>query len=465
MAESTRGRVPRREAGADRLVVVVMPGNAGGAKRPGHPGVLAGQPREREEPAGAPKPFEISKNLVWEAWKRVRSNGGSAGADGVTIEQYEQNLTGELYKLWNRMSSGSYMPAPVLMVDIPKTSGGVRTLSIPTVADRIAQTAAKMVLEPCMEPVMHPDSYGYRPGRSALDAVGRCRERCWRSDWVIDLDIESFFDSVDRNFLMKAVGHHTDSRWVLLYVQRWLNAPLISADHGPATRAHGIPQGSPLSPLLANIYLHYAFDAWMEREFPGVRFERYCDDAIVHCASERDAENIRAAIADRLAGVGLRLNEAKTHIVYCKDSDRRGRFPLTRFDFLGYTFRPRLSRNRFGKTFVNFTPAVSDRAAKSMRREIRRWRLHSRSDKTLDDLARMFNIVIQGWINYYGRYYKSMLYPTFRHLNEILVRWAMKKFKRLHRHERRARQFLAGIGRRQPDLFAHGRFGVRPSAG
>ena len=304
--------------------------------------------------------------------------------------------------------------------------------------------------------------YGYRPGRSAHQAIGVCRERCWRNDWVLDLDIRKFFDSVSWELTLKAVSHHTDLRWVLLYVERWLKAPLQRADGSLVERDRGTPQGSAISPLLANMFLHYAFDAWMAREFPAVRFERYCDDIIVHARSERHARYLWAAIARRLAECGLELNQQKTRIVYCKDDDRRGSYEHTSFDFLSYTFRPRLSKSRYGKHFVNFSPAVSNATKTRLRREMRSWRVARRSDKSLTDLALMFNRKLQGWINYYGRFYKSMLYPVFRHLNDTLVRWAMRKYKRLRRHPTRARGFIAEVARRQPDLFAHWRFGVRP---
>ena len=409
-----------------------------------------------------PKPFEISKWAVWEAYRRVKANKGAAGVDEQSMAEFEQDLSGNLYKLWNRLSSGSYFPPPVRAVEIPKKDGSSRLLGVPTVADRIAQVVARSYLEPSVEPVFHEDSYGYRLGRSAHDALGVCRERCWRQDWVLDLDLKSFFDSVPWDLVLKAVAHHTDQRWILLYVERWLKAPLQREDGRLVERDRGTPQGSAISPLLANLFLHYAFDAWMAREHPTVPFERYCDDIIVHARSERQALQLRAMIARRLADCGLELNERKTRIVYCQDDDRRGSCERTSFDFLGYTFRPRRSKNRYGKFFVNFSPAVSDEAKTRMRREMRSWSVHRRSDKTLTDLALMFNRVLQGWINYYGRFYKSMLYPVFRHFNDTLVRWAMRKYKRLRRHKTRACRFIADVARRQPELFAHWRLGVRP---
>jgi RNA-directed DNA polymerase len=409
-----------------------------------------------------PKSFEISKMAVWEAYRRVKTNKGGAGVDGESMAEFEVDLKANLYKLWNRLSSGSYFPPPVRAVEIPKRDGSSRTLGVPTVADRIAHTVVRGYLEPCVEPVFHKDSYGYRPGRSAHQALRVCRERCWRADWVLDMDIQAFFDSVPWELVLKAVAHHTDLRWVLLYVERWLKAPLQREDGSLVWRDRGTPQGSAISPLLVNMFMHYAFDAWMAREYPAVQFERYSDDVIVHARSERQALQLRAAIAERLAGCGLQLNERKTRVVYCKDDDRRGSYEHTSFDFLSYTFRPRLSKNRFGKYFVNFSPAVSGAAKTRLRREMRRWGVARRSDKSLTDLALMFNRKLQGWINYYGRFYKSMLYPVFRHFNDALVRWAMRKYKRLRRHKTRARQFILAVARRQPYLFAHWRWGVRP---
>ncbi len=386
------------------------------------------------------KPFVIDKWVVWEAYLRVKANKGAAGVDGCTIEQYEQDLKNNLFKLWNRLSSGSYFPPPVKAVAIPKHGGGSRVLGVPTVDDRIAQTVAAMYLERQVEPIFHPDSYGYRRGRSALDAVGRCRERCWRNDWVIDLDVRAFFDSVDHALMLKAVARHTDQRWILLYVKRWLQAPLRQPDGALVARDRGTPQGSAISPVLANLYLHYAFDVWLAREFPAVTFERYCDDAVVHCGSEVQARQVRDALAVRLAQVGLELHPTKTKIVYCKDADRRGDHEV----------------------IVNFLPAVSKDAIKAMGRELRSWHIARRSDKSLDDLALMFNSIVQGWINYYGRFYKSMLYPLLRRINQHLVRWAMRKYKRLRRREKRAGQLLAGASRRSPQLFAHWRIGLKP---
>jgi RNA-directed DNA polymerase len=394
------------------------------------------------------KPFQIDKIVVWEAFQRVKANKGAAGVDEQSIEEFEAVRDRNLYKIWNRLSSGSYFPPPVKAVEIPKAGGkGVRVLGIPTVADRVAQTVVRMYLEPKVEPIFHPDSYGYRPGRSALDAVGECRQRCWRNDWVIDLDIRAFFDTVPWDLMLKAVAHHTpeDQRWILLYVERWLKAPLQQQDGTLAVRERGTPQGSAISPLLANLFMHYAFDAWMARKHRGVRFERYVDDVVVHCRSEKQARYVRDSIAARLKQVGLELHPDKTRIVYCKDADRTGSHELTKFTFLGYEFRPRLARNKHGKNFVSFLPAVSTQAMKAMGAEIRSWRWAKRSDKSLSDLAHMFNSVVQGWINYYGRFYKSKLLYFLRRLNRHLVRWAGRKYKRLWRRERRAMAWLAVI--------------------
>ena len=410
-----------------------------------------------------PKSFDISKHVVFEAYQKVKANKGAAGVDGESIEQFEADLKGNLYKLWNRMSSGTYFPPPVRMVEIDKPGGaGVRVLGVPTVADRIAQTVAAMYLEPEVEPIFHPDSYGYRPHRSALDAVGVCRERCWSTDWVIDLDIQGFFDNLDHDLVLKAVAHHTDQRWILLYVQRWLVAPLQRQDGSLVARDRGSPQGSAISPLLANLFMHYAFDAWMDREFPGVRFERYCDDVVVHCRSQAEALRVRAAIAARLEECGgLRLHPDKTRLVYCKDAKRRASYEHTSFTFLGYGFRVRMVRTKKGSYLFSFNPAISDEAAKRVRARIRSWRLHLRSGSTLADLAREINTVVRGWINYYGRYYRSALCSSLNRINDYLVRWIMRKYKRYRRRRMRAWEALGRAARLYPGLFAHWQF-VKP---
>lgn len=403
------------------------------------------------------KPFAISKRQVWEAYKRVKANGGAAGVDEQSLEEFEVDLANNLYRLWNRLSSGSYFPPPVRRVEIPKRDGGVRSLGIPTVADRIAQAVVKAALEPELEKHFHPDSYGYRPGKSALDAVGQARQRCWRYDWVLDLDIQAYFDSIDPELLLRAVRKHTQCPWVLLYIGRWLKAPVQLPDGTLVERERGTPQGAVVSPLLANLFLHYAFDRWMQRHCPQIPFERFADDAICHCTSEAQARWLRDSLERRLADCGLRLHPEKTKIVYCKDSDRKGSYDHESFDFLGYSFRPRRSKNRWGKPFINFSSAVSPRATKAIRQVIKSWQLRCRIDKTVEDLSRMFNPIIQGWINYYGRYYKSALYPSLRYLDRRLVQWAMAKYKRLRRHRRRTDQWLRRIARRQPGLFAHWR--------
>ncbi|MGA2468980.1 MAG: group II intron reverse transcriptase/maturase [Thermodesulfobacteriota bacterium] len=351
------------------------------------------------------KPFCISKWEVWEAYKRVKVNQGAAGVDGQSIAEFEEDLKNNLFKIWNRMSSGSYFPPPVRRVDIPKGDGRTRPLGIPTVADRIAQTVVKRYLEPILEGCFHSDSYGYRLGKSAIEAVGVARQRCWQYDWVLDLDIKGFFDSIDHSLLMRAVRKHTDCKWVFLYIERWLKAPVQLEDGSLIHREKGTPQGGVISPLLANLFLHYAFDKWMQRNYPHIPFERYADDGICHCRSKAEAEGLRVAIEQRFAGCGLELNLQKTKMVYCKDDNRQEDYPEQKFDFLGYTFRPRRSKSRWGRFFVNFTPAISHKAAKSIRDTIRHWRLHRRTDRSLDELAQIINPVLRGWINYYGSFY------------------------------------------------------------
>ena len=401
------------------------------------------------------KPFDIPKREIWEAFKHVKANQGAAGIDGQTIQVFEVRLADNLYKLWNRLSSGSYMPPPVRRVDIPKANGGTRPLGIPTVADRIAQEVVRRYLEPVLEPVFHADSYGYRPGRSAIDAVRTARQRCWRYDWVVDIDIKGFFDNIDHGLLLRAVRKHTDCRWVLLYIERWLRAPAMGADGILVPRDKGTPQGGVISPLLANLFLHYVFDVWLRRGFSGVPFERYADDIVCHCRSEYEALELRQVLERRFADCGLELHPEKTKVVYCKDTNRKGDYPVHQFDFLGYTFRPRLAIWKGGLFGVSFLPAASPKALKAIRKAIRGWSLQTRSDKALDDLARMFNPYIRGWINYYSHFYKSALYPTLRRIDAFLIRWARRKFKRFRQRPKGARNWLARIIRTSPGLFAH----------
>ena len=402
-----------------------------------------------------PKPFSISKHAVLEAWKRVKTNRGAAGIDEESINDFERKLKDNLYRLWNRMSSGSYLPPPVRTVNIPKAGGGERKLGIPTVMDRVAQMVVKRQLEPAVEPLFHEDSYGYRPFRSAHDALERTRRRCWQQDWVIDLDIKGFFDNIPHDLLLRAVRKHAKESWVVLYIERWLTAPAQDEEGHQSARNKGTPQGGVISPLLANLFLHYAFDQWMAKHHPRTPFARYADDVIVHCRTRAEAESLLEALRARLAACGLELNLGKTRLVYCKDANRTQSHEHEKFTFLGYEFRPRRARNRRGEYFASFLPAISEEATKAIREEIRRWSLPRRSDKSIGDLARMFNPKIRGWVQYYGRYYRSRLHRVFAPLDRLLVRWACRKYKRLRGHRTRGFRWLQRLLLREPALWAH----------
>ena len=401
------------------------------------------------------KSFQIPKQLVWEAYRRVKAKKGAAGADGQSIADFEEDLRNNLYKIWNRMSSGTYFPPPVKAVEIPKPhGGGTRILGVPTVADRIAQTVVALRLEARTESIFHPGSYGYRPRKSAHDALRKCRERCWRKDWVLDLDIRKFFDSLDHDLVVKTVEANSADKWVLLYVKRWLKAPLQLPDGTLQEREKGTPQGSAVSPVLANLFLHYAFDMFLEREFPTAEFERYADDAVVHCVTERQARQVREALTARLAELGLELHPGKTKIVYCKDSLRRGEHETVTFTFLGYAFRPRQVMGKNGKTFTSFTPAMSPEALTAKSQMVRGWRMHMRTSASLDELAGAINPVVAGWINYYGLFGRGVLNQLLRRVNTYLTRWARRKYKRL-RGCKRFRKWWTGLIDREPGLFVH----------
>lgn len=406
------------------------------------------------------KPFTIEKRRVYEAYKAVKSNKGAAGVDGQTIEQFEADLKGNLYKIWNRMSSGTYFPPPVRAVSIPKKSGGERILGVPTVSDRIAQMVVKQLIEPDLDPIFLPDSYGYRPRKSALDAVGVTRERCWKYDWVLEFDIRGLFDNINHELLLRAVRKHVKCKWALIDIERWLKAPM-EQDGIRKERTLGTPQGGVISPILSNLFLHYTFDLWMKRTHPDLPWCRYADDGLVHCRTEQEAEALKAELRARLAECHLELHPTKTKIVYCRDGKRKGTYPNVKFDFLGYCFRPRwIKKSRDNSMFCGFNPAVSPPALKAMRSTIRDLNIRRQTQLSLADIARTLNPLVRGWIEYYGRYAPSALSPMLRYVNQTLVRWAMRKFKRFKAHKIRASRFLQKLVRERMSLFVHWRIGM-----
>lgn len=406
------------------------------------------------------KPFDIPKALVWEAFKRVKANGGSAGVDKESIEVFEGKLGDNLYKLWNRLCSGSYFPPPVKGVPIPKKSGGVRMLGVPTVADRVAQTVVKLVLEPVLEPLFHHNSFGYRPGRSALDAVALVRRRSWEYNWVVEYDIKGLFDNIDHELLLRALRKHCQIPWVLLYITRWLRAPMAGEDGKLVERTRGTPQGGVVSPLLANLFLHYALDVWITQNMRSVRICRYADDGVIHCKSEEQAKLVMRKVKERLRECKLEMHPEKSRIVYCRDVNRQDEYPVTQFTFLGYCFRPRKAVDKYGRVYVNFTPAVSREALKAMRQMVRGWHIQLKCDKSLEELSNMFNPVLRGWMNYYGRFHASALKPLWRQVNAYLARWLMRKYRHLARHCTRAFHELSHLAVKSPGLFAHWGSGV-----
>ena len=408
------------------------------------------------------KPFNIPQQTVKQAYELVKANGGAAGVDQESLEDFAKNLEDNLYKIWNRMSSGSYFPPPVKAVPIPKKTGGERILGVPTVADRIAQMVVKLTFEPKVEAHFLPDSYGYRPNKSALDAIGVTRQRCWKYDWVLEFDIKGLFDHIPHDLLMKAVRKHTDCPWAILYIERWLKADMQKANGEVIERNCGTPQGGVISPVLSNLFLHYVFDQWMQRHHPEMPWCRYADDGLVHCRTEQQAQQLLEELKARFKACGLELHPEKTKIVYCKDGSRKGEYPNTEFDFLGYTFRRRTCRNRKDNSlFLGFNPAVSRKAVKAMREKTRKGNWRNRTDWSLKEIAERLDPILQGWLNYYGRYHRSALCPVWRHVNNTLVGWALRKYRKLKGHKTRAGQLLKEIAKRNPNLFVHWRCGMR----
>jgi len=401
------------------------------------------------------KSFDISKQAVWDSYLKVKSNQGAAGVDHQSIAIFEEDLKNNLYKIWNRMSSGSYFPPPVLRVEIPKGDGKMRALGIPTVADRIAQMVVKSQVEPELESIFHTDSFGYRPKRSAKQAVSLARKRCWKHDWVVDMDIKGFFDNIPHDLMMRAVRKHTEDAWVLLYVERWLKAPVQLMNGEIEERAMGTPQGGVISPLLANLFLHYAFDHWMQSSYPSNSFERYADDAVVHCDTQAEAVKLKSEIAKSMVQCGLELHPEKTKIVYCRDAKRTGNYERQSFDFLGFCFRPRLSRNKYGQYFVNFSPAIAPKSKKAIFSEIRQWCLHKRSDLSVKELANKLNPVVRGWIEYYGAFFQSELLFLVRHLDRLIYRWVIRKYKKQGSNFKKADNWVKRIKSVMPNYFVH----------
>lgn len=408
------------------------------------------------------KSFEISQHLVQEAYKRVKANRGASGVDGVDFESYEEDLKNNLYKLWNRISSGSYFPKAVRGVEIPKKDGRKRLLGIPTIEDRVAQMVVRMQFEPLVEPIFCEDSYGYRPNKSAIDAVGVTRERSWKMPWVLEIDIVGLFDNIDHGLTMQVVKKHTECKWIILYVERMLKAPLVMPDGSVRERTAGTPQGGVISAVIANLYMHYAFDRWMEVTHAGNPWARYADDAVIHCRSKEEAEKLKERLENRMKSCKLELHPEKTRIVYCRSDRYKETHENDSFDFLGYTFRTRYAKSKNGNFFNAFTPAVSKSAAQSFRDKIREIRKKNKM-ASLEQLAELMNPVIRGWSNYFSQYTASEARKVLDYVNLTLVQWAQRKYKRMKRNEGRAFRFLARLSQAQPKTFHHWQMGIRPT--
>lgn len=419
----------------------------------GQPGTVRECQQRWKSTTEQQKKYAISREEVNLAWQRVRTKGGIGGVDGESIKSFERNLSKNLYKLWNRMSSGSYHPQAVLRVEIPKGDGKLRPLGIPTILDRVAQEVVRARFEPVVESFFHRDSYGFRPGRSAPEAVKTCRERCWKYDWVLDVDIQKFFDTIDHELMMKAVEHHSPESWMTLYIRRWLKAPVQQKDGTQEAPQVGTPQGGVISPLLANLYLHYTFDKWMERTFPEVKFERYADDIVIHCETLEQSEQIERALAARWQECKLTLHPEKTKVVYCKDGSRKGRYPTKKFTFLGYTFQPRGAQNRTTKrNFTRFLPAVSTAAGKKFRKNLKESRIFQMRHLSLEEFAMQLNQRVRGWYGYFSHFYKSALCRMNDWLDCAIVRWLRNKYATSW-HQ--AYELLTRLARQNRKRFAH----------
>jgi group II intron reverse transcriptase/maturase len=406
------------------------------------------------------KGIPITKQMVWESYKKVRSNKGAAGIDQQTIEQYEERLVDNLYVLWNRMTSGSYFPPAVLEVEIPKDDGKKRKLGIPTVNDRIAQQVIKSYLEPRFEAVFSEHSYGYRPSKNAHQALAQVRRNVLKHRWVIDMDISGFFDNMSHGLLLKALGRHVEEKWVIMYISRWLEAPIEDKDGNKRHRTgKGTPQGGVISPLLANLFLHYAFDKWFSIKYPQLSFVRYADDIVVHCNYGTESEETLKSIRERLESCGLNLNEKKTKIVFCKTANRTANSKNVKFDFLGFSFQPRPATNKEGGLFLGYDCAISHKSEVKIGDILRKSNFHTWAGSDITRIAEEFNPRLRGWLNYYGKFRKYMMNRIFGLFNWRLIKWAVKKYKRFKGSMRKAGRWIRELAENFPYIFVHWQHG------
>jgi RNA-directed DNA polymerase len=403
------------------------------------------------------KSILIPKALIWESWLKVKENAGSAGIDRQSIADFEANLGDELYKLWNRLSSGSYFPPPVKAVVIPKRTGGTRVLGIPTVADRIAQTVIKTLIEPRLESAFDPDSYGYRPGRSAHDALTVTRQRCWSYAWVLEYDIKGLFDNIQHDLLMRAVRVHIKEKWIVMYIERWLTAALELEDGRKFARTQGTPQGGVVSPVLSNLFLHYAIDLWARRELSQIPFCRYADDGLFHCTSKDQAIQVLAQLTERLKQCGLEIHPSKTRVVYCRDDKRKLTHENESFEFLGFEYKARPVRNRRANTvFRGFNPAIGKKRLAELKHHVKHGLTElRRTDFSIEDIAKAINPTIHGWLNYYGKFYPSELQGLVWYIDQRLARWAKLKFKMLKASREKSWRLIKRVRSKSPEMFAH----------
>lgn len=398
----------------------------------------------------------ITQQMVKNAYRKVKSNGGSAGVDKESLEEFQTDLKNNLYKLWNRMSSGSYFPKSVKEVEIPKASGGKRKLGIPTVSDRIAQQVIKSYLEPRLEAEFHEDSYGYRSLKSAHEALQSVRENVREYAWVVDMDIKSFFDEVNHELLQKALERHVEEKWVKMYITRWLEAPIEKADGTLLQKAGmGTPQGGVISPLLSNLYLHYVLDKWLEKNHPEVAFVRYADDVVLHCKSEEEAKAMLEAVRCRLQECKLRLNEEKSKIVYCKDYRREKKDYGMKFDFLGFTFKPRTIFTKSGDRFTGYDCAISQSAQQRIKERWRKLEFHKNSTLTIQEIATTLNPQIVGIVRYYGKFSFWTVRELMTHFHFRLAKWVLKKYRRFKGSFKRAFAWIRMIKSYYPNMFYH----------
>ena len=390
----------------------------------------------------------ITRLMVWQAYWEVRANKGGMGIDEMSWAELDKNRVKQLYKLWNRLTSGSYLPPPVKEVSIDKKGGGKRKLGVPTILDRIAQEVVRAPLEKIVQPQFHESSFGYQKNKNCHQAVEKALHNALTHGWAIDLDIKGFFDNIDQELLLKAVRHYCKEPWILMYVKRWSEAGIVQENGETINRLTGTPQGGVISPLLSNIFLHVVFDKWMEKEHPEKPFERYADDIVVHCKTEKQAKFVKAMIEKRMKSCKLELHPVKTKIIHLR-GESESKYPRS-LDFLGFSLRLQMVETKVGKKLMP-TVVISQKSKNSIYAKLRSLKIHE-MHTSIYGVSKKLSPIIRGIMNYYCKFWSGHTHYIWHRLNVRLTKW-VKRIRSMS--TRAAIRWLKEKYKVKPGLFPH----------